>query len=1081
MSQQNHIFFDASGKRRRYVNATSVVILILLLCLTAFTVYYLSSIESIANAPDLNTTVQPKEQNKVSLLYTTTNDSASSITSDQLASIDTLLVPRYSLSKSDGVTKNNYDEINNELDRIALNKPKFYSSAYLLSSKDYIQQPIERTYDVAADQSITELITTKTMEEIANDLRTNKINTLYLDINTDVINSEAVKNKFINWENTFISILKKQNLEFGLIVSPNNINQSNQEFIAAADKLYVTLDTTTKLEPQFNKIVNDQQLFSDKTTYEIPTISTIYNSDEFSQNTVDVSYSKVEDLLINLSINNRTMEPIEFTNEKLQYRIFDSISAYNLLNKLSQIDTSNDSQSVNISIADPGFEEYTTWEVVQSSLKDTSKIFNLQKNSISTIKVSEQGQGEIYSLISVAKPGNRDILTDDENQITQSVVKKLDTPNIVSKTGKLPNKIALTFDDGPHPEYTLKVLDILDEYNVKGTFFVVGENVEKYPSIVKEMVARGHEVENHSYNHPVFSQLTSNSEYSQIKATSEIIEKVSGQKVNYFRKPYSDSSSINSESDIKYLQTLKRLGLKANEYDIDSKDWRLDSADKVVEKVKTDINTNQQNYSQILLHDAHRDTQRTLDALPRIIEYLKSQDIEIVPVNKLGNITHAQQQTETTKEYRAITIKNIVLTFIVWANVIFVGIAIIRYGWLIIGASVYKISQTAKKLFLRNVDFKTFRKHKMVVIIACYNEEKVIGQTIQSLLDNTYKKFKIVVVNDGSTDDTAKIVKKIAKQDSRVSLTTVKNGGKSKALEAAIEKTTNKWVVFCDADTIFNENALEVFIRSTVGENLGAVAGKIQVGNDMNFLTRAQVLEYGVSHIFIKAAQATTNMITVVPGAVGLWNRKALNDAGGFSSNTLAEDADATMSVISAGYRVEYNSNAIARTEVPNTQKMLFKQRTRWQLGNLQSLAKHRKGLFSRRYGSLGFFGLPMFYLDMISITLFPLLLAFTSYILINNALGNSLIFPPNIDFATSQSFIRLGLLFISIEVFTCLWVILFEQKSLWAKIKLLLTIPYYLIYYKTFMSYSTLVSMYRALRGTMHGWGHLHRTASIK
>lgn len=524
---------------------------------------------------------------------------------------------------------------------------------------------------------------------------------------------------------------------------------------------------------------------------------------------------------------------------------------------------------------------------------------------------------------------------------------------------------------------------------------------------------------------------------------------------------------------------LNNLNLKASEYDIDSKDWSLDTAEETIAKVVQEIESSDGNFSQILFHDTSEKIDNTLIALPKIIEYLQKNNIEIVRVDQLNDPISelGSKPQKSTTTYKAINSKHKLLTTIMYFNIFVLVTVLIRNAWLISGTIVYNYKLFIRRYFFHSINKSLITYPALSVIIACYNEELVIERTLESLVECNYPKLKIFVVNDGSTDETPNIVKNLAKKHKNIILLNTPKGGKAKALQVAIKKVRTRFIVFCDADTIFEKHSLQNFANSIFlnSQNLGAVAGNIYVGNQINTLTRAQTIEYGIAHMFIKPTQDTYNTITVVPGATGMWSREGLVKSGGFLHDTLAEDADATMRIISLGKKVRFNSQVITKTEVPDTFQSLFKQRTRWQLGNLQTIYKHRHGIFNIHYGSLGFIGLPMFYLDITLTIIYPFILPFILYTLFLSFSAGYNAVSSNLQLITI-----IGLLFSTLELLFAITVIIFQRNSLLNKIMLFLTLPYFFTIYKAFLSYSTIVASMRALRGTAHGWNYLVRTATV-
>lgn len=1080
----NPIFFDATGKRRKIVNIILPIVVVLSLIVSGFIVYYVIKLEKINGIVKTSETKTVSDNSNTTLLYTENHPKAGPITNDQIEKIDTIIIPKYRVTATSVETPTAYKSFVENINFVSSNKPVHYQRYYLISAKDYNNPPTEREQQSSEttkiDSKLPQLISVDQMLSVREDLLRNKVSGLYIDLDMSVINSQVKSSEFREWLTSFKTILMDKKIKLGVTVQPQSLNEFSIPVLQKSDLLYVSFDSSTRYDTQINKILANQQLFQKNVTYELPTVSRDQNTSEFNNYIKSIDYVTAQNNIIDVPVASRTTEPVTINTKQSNYFINDAITSNNILLRLKS--GSVVTKDTQFAIANPGYEEYTLWKLLELPFDTIRNNYLLSENVVASLDIKTEGEGQISSISNSGKYGNRSIeLATDSSIIASKIITQNSLP-VVVKTGKLPKKIALTFDDGPHPEYTEKVLDILDSYNVKGTFFMVGTNVRINAAIVKEVVNRGHEVENHTFDHPVFSKLTSEAQVNQIMATSALIEELSGQKVQYFRKPYSDNNIITTQADLAYLKELKQLGLQASEYDIDSKDWLLDSSDEVVAKVKKDLEASSGDYSQILFHDAHQGINRTLQALPQVIEYLQDKDIQIVRVDQLDSKPNNPVVASTTSTYRAIDGKNRIFELIVWLNIMLICLALLRYLIILFGAIAYAIRHRLSRSFFKRIDNKQRRTPKLTVIIACYNEELVIGRTIESLLGNTYKNISIIVVNDGSTDATKNIVEAYCRVHKNVKLVNVPNGGKAKALQAGINRARTKWIVFCDADTIFEESALYHFTNTFfANKNLGAVAGRIVVGNDINALTRAQVIEYGISHTFIKASQDAIESITVVPGASGLWSRAALNKIGGFSQDTLAEDADATMELISIGKKVKYNSSVSAKTEAPSTIHMLYKQRTRWQLGNMQAITKHRSGLFNRKYGVLGFFGLPMFYLELLTALLYPVLLTFSAFLICNELYQWDLLVPPRVAFVTSPAFILFSMSLILTELLMGIFVIVIEKKSLRSKMLLLLTLPYYLLYYKTFLSVATIISLLRALRGTFHGWGHLKRTATVK
>lgn len=192
-------------------------------------------------------------------------------------------------------------------------------------------------------------------------------------------------------------------------------------------------------------------------------------------------------------------------------------------------------------------------------------------------------------------------------------------------------KVALSFDDGPHPIYTPKILDILKKYDVKATFFVVSENVQKYPQIAKRIVEEGHDIGNHSFNHANFLLYKKRTLKKNIMKANVIISEITGIIPQLFRPP----RGIYNKA---VLDLCEGLGIKVVLWSLSSLDWRGTSVAKmkkrILDKVKGgDI---------ILFHDGGNifykkkvNHENTIKALPLIIEKLFKKGFEIIPCSEL--------------------------------------------------------------------------------------------------------------------------------------------------------------------------------------------------------------------------------------------------------------------------------------------------------------------------------------------------------------------------------------------------------------------------------------------------------------
>ena len=196
----------------------------------------------------------------------------------------------------------------------------------------------------------------------------------------------------------------------------------------------------------------------------------------------------------------------------------------------------------------------------------------------------------------------------------------------------------------------------------------------------------------------------------------------------------------------------------------------------------------------------------------------------------------------------------------------------------------------------------------------------MIENTVRSALASDYPNLRTIVVDDGSKDATSAVVReKFAKEiaDGRVLLLTKTNAGKAEALNHALKHTQDEIYVGIDADTVIAPNAISILVPHFANAKVAAVAGNAKVGNRVNLWTRWQALEYITSQNFERRALNVFGAVSVVPGAIGAWRVSAVREAGGYHTDTVAEDADLTMSLLENGWRVVNEDRALAFTEAP--------------------------------------------------------------------------------------------------------------------------------------------------------------------
>lgn len=198
----------------------------------------------------------------------------------------------------------------------------------------------------------------------------------------------------------------------------------------------------------------------------------------------------------------------------------------------------------------------------------------------------------------------------------------------IYSVGRDDNKISISFDCAYGADYTIKLLDILDEYNVKCTFFVVKFWAEKYPDVLKEIISRGHEVGTHSSTHPNMSKLSEDKIRYELISSIEKITEITGEKVELFRPPFGDY-------DNEVIKVSESLKLYTIQWDVDSIDWKDISAKEIVNRVVKRTKS-----GSIIL--CHNNALHTHEALPYIISNLQQKGFSFV---KIGELIYKENYT----------------------------------------------------------------------------------------------------------------------------------------------------------------------------------------------------------------------------------------------------------------------------------------------------------------------------------------------------------------------------------------------------------------------------------------------------
>lgn len=730
---------------------------------------------------------------------------------------------------------------------------------------------------------------------------------------------------------------------------------------------------------------------------------------------------------------------------------------------LNQVQDVSDQGFRGIGIWRLGAEDPDFWKVVNPQAWPAEK-FDASQLGVLTAQqsVNHYGEGDIIQISETPRDGRRTVTAPQtpDGDYTEKY-EAYPTYWVVDRMGGTDDKfVCLSFDDGPDPNYTPKILDILKAKGVTASFFLVGVNAEANPAIVKREYAEGMELGNHTYSHPNIATTSELRTKYELTFTQRIIENAIGHSTILFRPPYNADSEPTTAQEILPIYRAQGYGFLTIGESIDPRDWEPGTtAARILDEVKDEEGNGQI----ILLHDAGGDRRATIAALPGIIDFYRKQGYRFVQVGDLLGKSRAQvMPVPSAEEMRWASIEG--SAFDLKSNlkdllgILFLSAIVLT----MLRSLVFGILAVLQKRRAARMYFGDVIPPPVSVIVAAYNEDKVIVRTVQSILDNGYPELEVVVVDDGSKDATLAVLRENFSDERRVTILTQPNGGKSAALNNGIAHSKYDILVAVDADTVFRKGTIAKLTRHFADPNVGAVSGNARVGNRGKLITRFQSIEYIYGFNLDRRALDLLNAITVVPGAVGAWRKDLIQWLGGFGHDTLAEDADLTMAIRRLGFKIRYEQDAVAYTEAPEDLRGLAKQRFRWAFGTLQAAWKHRDALFVPKYGTLGFVALP-------SIWLFQVLLSALSpfaeiCMLIALFAGNWRIV------------LLYYMAFFVVELLTGFLAYALEGEKPWD----LMLLFFQRIYFRQLMHYVLLKSLVFAMRGRLVGWGKLERRATV-
>lgn len=306
-----------------------------------------------------------------------------------------------------------------------------------------------------------------------------------------------------------------------------------------------------------------------------------------------------------------------------------------------------------------------------------------------------------------------------------------------------------------------------------------------------------------------------------------------------------------------------------------------------------------------------------------------------------------------------VLLENWVLSAVALYLIVFLAMLVVRYAILLLYSFMEHIEYSLHgRKQLPATDRQDRQLPMISLVVPAYNEGLVIQPAIRSLLELDYPNYEILVVNDGSSDDTYEKALAVARESTHVPVRVInkRNGGKADALNTGMAHARGEFILNMDGDTKLSSNALRACIGHFDNPRIGAVAGNVKVLNRDTLWAKIQSVEYIEGLALARKAQSYLRSVIIIPGPLGMFRKSVLQQAGGYDHDTFAEDCDLTLKLLMRGWQIAYEPAAIAWVETPSRLLDLLKQRYRWTRGILQAIRKHASALWRPRKAGVNFF-----------------------------------------------------------------------------------------------------------------------------
>ncbi|MEV0174268.1 bifunctional polysaccharide deacetylase/glycosyltransferase family 2 protein [Streptomyces sp. NPDC050803] len=597
--------------------------------------------------------------------------------------------------------------------------------------------------------------------------------------------------------------------------------------------------------------------------------------------------------------------------------------------------------------------------------------------------------------------------------------------------------VALTFDGGPDPVRTPRLLNLLRKHHAHATFFVHGARAARHPELVRRILAEGHEIGSHTYTGADLGSSSRVRAAMELTLTQKTLAGSAGIRTDLLRMPL--TTQVDTLCGAEWTAARRAA---ADGYVVVAADRPdRDPAHGMVRQFsQTDLAYQE---AKALLGNARADRFTTVtDAL---------------------GMPPADTPVSTAERWQGRA-----LNWATTAGHTFTG----AMTWVLLALGVLGVLRLLMLTFFARAHVRRLTRFRpgapwlreinapVTVLVPAYNEEAGIESTLHSLLASTHPYLEVIVIDDGSTDRTADLATWI--DDPRVRVIRQPNSGKAAALNTGLANASYDIVVMVDADTVFEPDALHRLIQPLAHPAVGAVSGNTKVGNRRGLLGRWQHLEYVFGFNLDRRMFEVLECMPTVPGAIGAFRRDALLGVGGVSEDTLAEDTDLTMALWRAGWRVVYEESAVAWTEVPTSLRQLWRQRYRWCYGTLQAMGKHRGAL--TEVGPAGRFARR----GLTYLMLFQVILPLIAPVVDLFALYGALFMDP------AQS-VGVWLAFLAVQLLCAGHALRLDGE----KLRALWSMPFQLFVYRQLMYLVVIQSVVALLGGTRLKWQRMQRSGT--